>query len=663
MKKELKKNSIVVFFYRLIKILSFHFIFDTPLYKIFFPHNLEKTFDSQKKYRLVVCHNGGGGTGSYMKNKYRKESDTLFLLKVYSADKDYLYRIENSDTKETAYIRPQELQKLNNCIHNINIVAVESYIDIEYVLNWIASLHVPVTYDLHDFHCVWYEAHFVHNGKYLTRQELEKSVLKYGKTKITFEKWHQIWQNFFPVVETINAFSESSKKIFGEYYPDFVNKVIVTPHSLDYIKFGSLTKLPKKFTVGIFGSILDSDKGCDVVHSFLKYSKNKNYEIYFNGELSPECKVKASNIKYMGRYDVSKLDKIIEEQGISVVLFPSICPETFSYTVSELIHAGVPVACFNLGAQAEKIANYKYGELITDNTNAAIFSALKSAFQKTLKYGEEPENKLPLSISEIKKCELNILKEYTDYCEKNNLKYYLAYGTLLGAIRHKGFIPWDDDIDVYMPRPDYEKFLKLTGYNPIKPNLETRLYDFCTNKNIYPFAKVIDNKTIVYEKGKSKKNISGIWIDIFPLDGFPEDVNKAKSLYNKYLTLRNFQDLATTKPFYANQNLFKKIIKTLFVAPLVRLYDVKKICRKMDLLAQSYSYEDSNLVSDVTWGDNIESYIKKSELEPAITVEFEKHLFKAPCGWNEYLTRLYGDYMQLPPENERITHGFVAYQI
>ena len=256
-----------------------------------------------------------------------------------------------------------------------------------------------------------------------------------------------------------------------------------------------------------------------------------------------------------------------------------------------------------------------------------------------------------------------MLEEVDRICSKNGIKYSLFAGSALGAVRHGGFIPWDDDLDIVMLRPDYEKFLKLTGYNPIKPNLETRLYDFCTNKNIYPFAKVIDNKTVVYEKGKSKKNISGIWIDIFPLDGFPENVNKAKKLFNKYLTLRNFQDLATTKPFYANQNLFKKIIKTLFVAPIVRLYDVKKICRKMDLLAQSYSYEDSNLVSDVTWGDNIESYIKKSELEPAITVEFEKHLFKAPCGWNEYLTRLYGDYMQLPPENERITHGFVAYQI
>lgn len=663
MTKKLKRNKIIVFIYRLIKITCFKILYNTFLYKLFYPHKTENIIETGKKYRLVVCHNGGGGTGSYMKNKYGNLPGVLFLYKLHSADIDYIYRLQNSDTNKTVYIKPRQLSVLNGCISEVNIVAVESYINIDLVLNWFKSLNVPITYDLHDYHCVWYEAHFVHNGKYLSKSELEKSVLKYGRTKITFAQWHKIWQDFFPSVERINAFSESSKKIFGEYYPDFVDKVIVTPHSLDYIKCGTLKKIPKKFTVGIFGSILDSDKGCDVVHSFLKYSKNKDYQVYFNGELSPSCKVKAANIKYMGRYDVSKLDKIIEEQGISVVLFPSICPETFSYTISELIHVGIPVACFDIGAQAEKISEYKYGEIISDYSNNAIFSALKKAFQKTLLPGEKCENQIPLSIDEIKKTELNILIEFADFCKKNNLKYYLAYGTLLGAIRHKGFIPWDDDIDVYMPRPDYDKFLKLTGFSPIKANLETRLYDYCAHTNIYPFAKIIDTDSIVYEKGKSKANVSGIWIDIFPLDAFPLEVNKAKKLFNKYLTLRKFQDLATTYPFFANQNLFKKIYKTVFVAPFIRLYDVKKICKKMDLLAQTYSYEDSEAVADLTWGDNIESYVMKDELEPSIEVEFENHMFAAPNKWHEYLTRVYGDYMKLPPVEQRIVHGFTAYSL
>lgn len=269
------------------------------------------------------------------------------------------------------------------------------------------------------------------------------------------------------------------------------------------------------------------------------------------------------------------------------------------------------------------------------------------------------ENKL-LTLEEIKKIELNILVEFAAFCDANNLKYYLGYGTLLGAVRHKGFIPWDDDIDVLMPRPDYNKFLQLTGFAPIKENLETRFYRDCTNPGIYPFAKVVDNNTLVYEKGKTRKNRTGLWIDIFPLDGYPEDKLAATTLFNKYMKLRHLQDLATTNPFYVNQNILSKIIKAFFIAPLVKLYGIKKICRKIDLLAQIYSYESNEKAADFTWADNQDSYILKSELEPAVKVTFENHLFNAPAGYEAYLTRLYGNYMELPPEDQRIPHGFKA---
>ena len=276
---------------------------------------------------------------------------------------------------------------------------------------------------------------------------------------------------------------------------------------------------------------------------------------------------------------------------------------------------------------------------------------------------EDKMNNTPLSLEEVKKIEFHILSEFASFCDTNNLKYYLGYGTLLGAVRHKGFIPWDDDIDVLMPRPDYDKFIKLTGYNPIKPNLETRLYRDCSHPNIYPFAKVVDSSTIVYEKGKAKKNISGLWIDIFPLDGYPEDRTAAQNLFNKYKTLRNFQDLATTCPMVVKQSIVKKIVKTIFIAPFVKLYGINKICRKIDLLAQTYSCAECDKVADFTWGDNIDSYLLKTELEPSVEVEFEGRNFKATAGWKQYLERLYGDWTQLPPENQRIPHGFEAYSL
>ena len=272
-------------------------------------------------------------------------------------------------------------------------------------------------------------------------------------------------------------------------------------------------------------------------------------------------------------------------------------------------------------------------------------------------------NKKILSLDEVKRIELNILKEFADFCDKNNLKYYLGYGTLLGAVRHKGFIPWDDDIDVLMPRPDYNRFIELTGYNPIKTNLETRMYRDCTHPSIYPFAKVIDNTTLVYEKGKAKKNRTGLWIDIFPLDGFPqEDLESAKMTFEKYLKLRNWLDLAVTNVFCIRQNIVKKIIKLFFV-PFVKLYGVKRFCSKIDLNAQSYSWDKYDYVADMTWGDSLKAFFKKTELEPAFELGFEEYKFKAPACYKQYLTDLYGDYMTPPPESERIPHGFKAYPL
>ena len=146
------------------------------------------------------------------------------------------------------------------------------------------------------------------------------------------------------------------------------------------------------------------------------------------------------------------------------------------------------------------------------------------------------------------------------------------------------------------------------------------------------------------------------------MDGYPEDKKDAVALFNKYKRLRNLHDLTTTNPMFVNQNLFKKLIKTLLVAPIVKLYGYKKFCKKIDLLGQTYSFDECEKIADFTWGDNPDSFILKSELEPAIEVDFENTKFKAPVGWKSYLERLYGDWTQLPPEDKRIPHEFLAYK-
>ena len=389
-KQSLKNNSLFLFIYRFIKVISYNLLYGLPLYKIKYPHSTNQFLSENQKYKLVVSHKGGGGTASYVINKYGNTPNILFLENVKTADKDYLYSLKNSDTNKQIYIRPAQLkklmklQKLKNIISEVHVISIESYMSLEFILNWFVNLNVPVEYDIHDFHCVWYEAHFFHSGKFLDDESLKKSVLKYVTRRITFSQWHDIWNDFFKHVSKINAFSKSSKEIFAKYYPGFADLVQVTPHSLDYIQFEKVKSIPQKFCVGIFGAIFAEDKGCEVVRSFLEFSKDKDYQIYINGQLRPDCMVSAPNIHYMGRYDVNKLNVIIEEQGISSVLFPSVCPETFSYTVSELIHAGIPIAAFNTGAQGEKVSEYEYGEIITEQNNEKILSSLKLAHQKAL---------------------------------------------------------------------------------------------------------------------------------------------------------------------------------------------------------------------------------------------------------------------------------------
>ena len=127
-----------------------------------------------------------------------------------------------------------------------------------------------------------------------------------------------------------------------------------------------------------------------------------------------------------------------------------------------------------------------------------------------------------LTDDELKQLELDIMKQFDAYCEKHDLRYYLYAGTLIGAVRHKGFIPWDDDIDVVMPRPDYEKLQLLLEKEPISPNIKlvnAKNYDLYP----FPFLKLTDTRTSGIAKYMPKNYRMGVWIDVFPLDGLPEN--------------------------------------------------------------------------------------------------------------------------------------------
>ncbi len=254
-----------------------------------------------------------------------------------------------------------------------------------------------------------------------------------------------------------------------------------------------------------------------------------------------------------------------------------------------------------------------------------------------------------MQIDEIKRVELGILSNIADFCDKNGLKYFLAYGTLIGAIRHKGFIPWDDDIDIWMPRDDYNKLIEIFNkdnnqkYKLISPN------DIVAR---HTFVKIVDTYTCKIENGIEYKNgCLGVDIDIFPLDGEPDDDATYVKWYNKL-------QRCYKKIYYyvrTSSGQFKTKVKIFVIKSLSG--GKKHLLKKANKLHNMYIYEDSNYIGTVESADNsIKNRYLKEWFADYILVDFEDYKFKIPIGYDEILTKMYGDYMQLPPEGKQITH-------
>ena len=261
-----------------------------------------------------------------------------------------------------------------------------------------------------------------------------------------------------------------------------------------------------------------------------------------------------------------------------------------------------------------------------------------------------------ITLEEIKKIELNILLEFDTFCKDNNLTYMLAGGTLLGAIRHKGFIPWDDDIDVCMPRDSYERLYELLNGKKIKDRF--RLISHRDNSAIYPFYKIVDDCTIAIETESSGKKTLGLWIDIFPLDGCPKDKKKAAHLLKKIAFYKWLMNICNCK-LGTGTTKWKAILKTPLVL-LGKFVDSRKIALHIDKVLKKYDVNNNSCVASFLGCYGVREQMPSSFLE-TVQVEFEGHMFPTTKEWDYYLSSLYGDYMELPPENKRIQHSMIAY--
>ena len=265
-----------------------------------------------------------------------------------------------------------------------------------------------------------------------------------------------------------------------------------------------------------------------------------------------------------------------------------------------------------------------------------------------------------MTLREVQLFGLEILKDVHSFCTLNGIRYSLAYGTLLGAIRHKGFIPWDDDIDIVMPRPDYERFCNSftsdAGYDIFSP---------IAGDCYLGYARVCDLKrTWVHSMPWCKQSPTGMWIDIFPIDGI--DINRDSNVDFQYLSNLEKRRYIARMPKDNLKRLmpFKRQIRTMAKKILFCWTNIEKIVSEYDNCIKRVDFESS----DFCGNRSILAYYQKerynrSLFDSYIDIEFEGKIFKSIAGYDEFLRTIYGNYMQLPPVEKRVRHPQEMYWV
>ena len=263
-----------------------------------------------------------------------------------------------------------------------------------------------------------------------------------------------------------------------------------------------------------------------------------------------------------------------------------------------------------------------------------------------------------LSLAEVQIESTKVLKAIDKICSDNGFRYFLAYGTLLGAVRHQNVIPWDDDVDIWMPRPDYDKFI-----------------DYCCShsKDIYPLEILsplkkeypyvisrLSNSNYVLEEENVKPYGLGIFVDIYPLDGVGSNYEKALSLKRKVSKYISLCYLSTRTKFTVGRTkkLLYKFVKFpayLLSRAIGKDYFINKILK----IAAVQNYSSSKFIGCLVWGSNgVYSIFNKEDFDNPVKLKLGDGYYCAPSNYDKILKLIYNDYMKIPPEEDRIGYHF-----
>lgn len=303
---------------------------------------------------LYFGHNLGGGTELYTKNflKTLKSKEYLIISNFTVFYIDIAYKVTYEEKSFIIFHHKLEsyLNKLN--INKIYVNSLVSYSRTFDVIDLICNLYkketIPVTVMFHDYYpiCSSYHLFCEH-----------KSCCNYCNKK-EIEIWRNNWEKLFDIAVELRVFSGRSEEVLLKYIPDYANKIIVQPHSLEYLKeIKPVDCTPFPLNIGVMGSIMSEIKGKNVLKSLVE-----EFSIHLFGITDFNHK----NLIKHGKYSIENIRNLIIETGVNFIVFTSVWEETFSYVTSEVIALGLPVICFDVGAHAEKIKKYEKGIIVKD---------------------------------------------------------------------------------------------------------------------------------------------------------------------------------------------------------------------------------------------------------------------------------------------------------
>lgn len=261
---------------------------------------------------------------------------------------------------------------------------------------------------------------------------------------------------------------------------------------------------------------------------------------------------------------------------------------------------------------------------------------------------------------QLKRAMLDVLYETKRICDKHGIKYFLVGGTLIGAVRHQGFIPWDDDVDVGMLREDYERFLQACEVDLDSKYVVSLWNSEPDNPNIYAKIK-IKGTTYVERQSAATKQSKEIFIDIFPFDNSPDSVKEAQSHGRSIAFYRRLLAIKCGVDFSGTSSLYKRVLNR-GLGLFSRLYSRERLYKKNIELCTKYDSIQTNYIVNACGTYNyMRERNKRKIFETFTELPFESGMFMSFAGYDEYLRSIYGDYMQLPPEDQRTSrHGTLS---